>query len=369
MASTSPRQRLWAPHIWQGSDFFGLLRLLARNRFAVDPGYWYVAALVAVTSFGHTLGHLLQEAIQGRRIRATEFPAPQIFIVGHWRTGTTLLHEMLTQDPRFGYPNNYACFAPNHFVISEELLSQYFWFLLPTRRPMDNMPMTFDRPQEDEFALCLLGAGSPYEMLAFPNRRPSGQEFLDLADVTPRQRRRWQRTFVSFLRAVAYKTGKPLVLKSPPHAARIAPLLRIFPKARFVHIVRDPYAVFPSTLHLWRKLIEVNTLQRPTYAGLEEYVLQTFVRLYGRLEEGRRLLAPEQFHELRYEDLIAAPAVEMRRLYEHFALGGFEKYLPRLEAYLARVKGYETNRYQLTAEERERVTRRWGPVIRQYGYG
>jgi hypothetical protein len=241
MASASPEHRLWAPHIWQGSDFFALLRLLAKNGFAVDPGYWYVAALVTVTSFGHTLAHLLQEAIHGRRIRATEFRTPPIFVIGHWRTGTTLLHELLTQDLRFGYPNNYACFAPNHFVISEELLSPYFWFLLPTRRPMDNMSMTYDRPQEDEFALCLLGAGSPYEMLAFPNRRPSGQEFLDLADVTPRQLRRWQRTFVSFLRAVAYKTGKPLVLKSPSHAARIAMLLRIFPGARFVHIPGDAH--------------------------------------------------------------------------------------------------------------------------------
>jgi hypothetical protein len=72
---------------------------------------------------------------------------------------------------------------------------------------------------------------------------------------------------------------------------------------------------------------------------------------------------------LRYEDLILNPVAEMKKLYDYFGLGGFDAYLPRLEAYLASVKGYETNRYQLTPQERDTVTQRWGAVIRQYGYG
>ena len=39
-----------------------------------------------------------------------------------------------------------------------------------------------------------------------------------------------------------------------------------------------------------------------------------------------------------------------------------------LEKYLQLNAGYETNKYQLTAEQREVVTQRWGDVIRQYGY-
>ena len=49
-------------------------------------------------------------------------------------------------------------------------------------------------------------------------------------------------------------------------------------------------------------------------------------------------------------------------------LGGYERFLPRLEAYLATIKGYETNRYQLAPEQRALVSRRWGDVIRRYGY-
>ena len=39
-------------------------------------------------------------------------------MIGHWRSGTTLLHELLVLDPRHTFPDTYACFAPNHFLVS-----------------------------------------------------------------------------------------------------------------------------------------------------------------------------------------------------------------------------------------------------------
>jgi hypothetical protein len=369
-SATAPaaRKPQWAPRIWEGSDFFAWLSLLARNRFAVQPAYWYIAGIVTCVTFGHTLLRLLQAVMYGRAIRETQITHPPIFIIGHWRTGTTFLHELLIRDERFGYPTTYACLAPCHFLLSETILTRLFWFLVPSQRPMDNMKAGFDRPQEDEFAMCLLGAGSPYEMIAFPNRPPEGQEFLDLVDVSPRRLRRWQRTFEALLRAFTYKTGKRLVLKSPPHTARIPVLKQMFPGALFVNIVRDPYVVFPSTVNLWRTLFQTHGLQKPSGAGVEEHVLATYVRMHERLEQGKKLLEPHQFHELRYEDLIVNPIGAMQELYDHFGLGGFEQYLPRLQEYLASVKGYETNRYQLTPEQCDMVTRRWGPIIHRYGY-
>jgi hypothetical protein len=71
---------------------------------------------------------------------------------------------------------------------------------------------------------------------------------------------------------------------------------------------------------------------------------------------------------LRYENLVKDPVGEMAKLYAHFGFAGFEAYLPRLQEYLANVKNYETNKYQLTEEQRTLVTHRWGDVIRRYGY-
>jgi hypothetical protein len=124
-----------------------------------------------------------------------------------------------------------------------------------------------------------------------------------------------------------------------------------------------------STVNLWKSLYEAHGLQRPTFAGLEDNVFDTFNHLYVRLEEGKRLVRPGRFHELRYEDLTADPVGQMRRLYEGLELGGFDDVLPRLREYLDAHTGYQTNRYpKLSPALRAEIGRRWGDVIRRYGY-
>ena len=108
--------------------------------------------------------------------------------------------------------------------------------------------------------------------------------------------------------------------------------------------------------------------QHPTFAGLEEYVLRTFVQLYDRLEEGKKSIAPERFYELKYEDLIRDPLGQLEAIYRRLDLGDFAPARPRVTEYLAGLRGYETNRYELSPAEQATVTRRWGDVVRRYGY-
>ena len=143
----------------------------------------------------------------------------------------------------------------------------------------------------------------------------------------------------------------------------------MFPNARFVHMVRDPYVVFPSTVNLWRSLYEKHGLQKPTFAGLEEYVFTTFLHLYGRLETGMKRIRPNRFFELRYEDLVRDPIAQLRQLYSQLELGDFERVLPAVQKYLAEHAGYQTNRYKpLDPRLQEQITQRWGEIIRRYGY-
>jgi len=215
----------------------------------------------------------------------------------------------------------------------------------------------------------MMGQPSPYLTFAFPNHPPQDMEALDLDGLPPRRRQLWKDAFLRFLRQLTYKDPRRLVLKSPTHTCRIPALLELFPDARFVHIVRDPYVVFPSTVNLWKALYTTQGLQKPTFAGLEEHVFDTFTHLYARLEASKSLLAPNRFHELRYEDLIADPVGQMRLLYERLELGGFEAFLPRLKSYLDANASYKTNRYpDLAPELRAEITRCWSHVIRQYGY-
>ncbi len=367
--SQSQPAREWMPHIWEGCDFFAWMRLLSRNRFAVGWPYLYIAVIVTFVSFCHTVLRWVQELWFSGRIRATSIRHAPIFIIGHWRTGTTLLHELLILDPRHNYPNTYQCLEPNHFLLTERLFKRWFWFLMPSRRPMDNMAAGWDRPQEDEFALCMLGQPSPYLKIAFPNHPVPDPESLDVDGLAPRRRAAWKRAFVRYLRTLTYKDPRRLVLKSPTHTCRIKVLLELFPDARFIHIVRDPYVVFPSTVNLWKALYETHGFQKPAFEGLNEYVFSTFTHLYDRLEKGRGLVDPTRFHEVRYEELVRDPVGQMRALYEQLQLGGFEELLPRLQQYLANTAGYRTNRYERSPELRAEIAKRWGDVIRRYGYG
>jgi hypothetical protein len=296
-------------------------------------------------------------------------PEAPIFIIGHWRTGTTLLHELLILDPRHCYPTTYECLEPNHFLLTERLITRWLPFLLPSRRPMDNVAVGWDRPQEDEFALCMMGQPSPYLTIGFPNRLRMGPETLDLEAMSPRKLAGWKRAFLHFLKCVAWKNpGKRLVLKSPTHSCRIKVLLGLFPKARFVHIVRDPNIVLPSTLNLWKSLYRTHGLQRPTFAGLEEQVFATYSHLYAKLDEGKTLVDPAHFHELRYEDLTRDPETQMRLLYTRLGLDGFDDVLPRLRRYLSEHAGYKTNRYERSPQLRTEIIRQCADVIRRYGY-
>ena len=365
----SPPKDQWQPRLWEGSDFVGWLRLVARNRFAVGFPYWYIAGIVSGMSLVNTALRWVQHGLYGGRVARTPVPLHPVFVIGHWRTGTTLLHELLILDKQFGYPDTFACFEPNHPLLSEGFFKTYGRWLMPERRPMDNMAAGWDRPQEDEFALCLLGQPSPYADIAFPNRPAVYPGSLDLSGLTPNQLRDWKRAFRRLVQLWTFRDPRRLVLKSPPHTARITHLLDVFPDARFVHVVRDPYTVFPSTVNLWKSLGKKHGLQTPRDEGLtREKVFREFRVIYDRLEEAKPLIPPGRFHELRYEELVKDPVGELRKVYAGVGLDGFEAARPALEEYVRRTTGYETNKYQLPDTDREEVTRRWGDVIRRYRY-
>jgi omega-hydroxy-beta-dihydromenaquinone-9 sulfotransferase len=344
------------------------LKMLARNRFAISPRRWGLAFMVSLSTPVNSALYWLQRATFGRRIEQTELVADPLFIIGHWRSGTTLLHELLVQDERFAFPDTYACFAPNHFVLSRPLITPWLRFLLPSMRPMDNMRISWERPQEDEFALLALGLPSPYESLAFPNRIPPGLAHFEETGSDAAARQHWQEGLVWFLKCVTYRKPKRVILKSPPHTRRIETLVDVFPNAQFVHIVRDPCALFASTMRLWKSLAFVQGLQVPSDAGLEEAVFAGLEQMYAALAEQKRQVDPANFVSVRYEDLVADPESELRRVYATLRLGGFATYLPRLREYWDGVAGYSADQYDLDPALRRRIADRWGPILAEYGY-
>jgi hypothetical protein len=357
----------WHARFWHGMGFGTWSKLLARNRFRIGLTKWGLAGTVTFASLMNSALKPLQEFLLRKHLERMQIKDAPIFIVGHWRSGTTLLHELMVLDGRYTFPTTYQCLVPNHFLISEWFLSK-FKFLLPSKRPMDNMAVGFDKPQEEEFGLCNMGLPSPYLTMAFPNEAPAYSEYLTMEGLTKEQVSEWKDGLEWFLKRVTFRDPKRIILKSPPNTGRIKTLLELFPDARFVHIVRDPYPLFGSTVKLWKTFYKFEALQNANHEHLEEYVFSCFEKMYGAFERDRHLIDPSRFFEIRYEDLVRAPIDGMRDLYQKLGLGEFDTVRPKLEAYFADRQDYKIGSYQISDDLRAKIDQRWGPFMRRHGY-
>jgi len=344
------------------------LRLLTRNRFRIHPARWPMAGAVTGFATWNSMMRFVQNLFYGTSVARTQIEQPPVFIIGHWRSGTTYLHELLTLDDHFTSPTTYECFAPNHFLISEWFVSRYMGFFVPNRRPQDDMAAGWDKPQEDEFALCNLGIPSPYLRMLFPKKPPVHEEYLDMEGLTEKELAQWKEGLMLFLRMVTHYRPGRMLLKSPPHTGRIGVLSDMFPGARFIHLVRNPYELFPSTVRLWKSLDTVQGLQLIGKMDQREYVFRSLCRMYDAFERARPGIDPAQICDVRYEDLVQDPIGQLSRLYEHLDLGNFSAVEPNLTEYVQAAKDFTPNRHELDEPTRDEITRRWARYIETYGY-
>jgi omega-hydroxy-beta-dihydromenaquinone-9 sulfotransferase len=360
----------WAMRFWHGMDFFTWIKLLVRNRFAVPPIRWSMVVTVTLASLLNSFCSVFEWFLFSSAVRRTKLKEPPLFVLGHWRSGTTLMHELLMLDERHTCPSTYQCFAPHHFLWTSWFVPPIVRALLPKQRPMDDVVTGWTRPQEDEFALVNLGVPSPYLVWAFPNHGPVADEYLDLRTLPTAERETWKRKWREFVQRVALANNRRIVLKSPTHTARVRTILEVFPDARFIHIVRDPLVLFPSTVRLWKSLSEVQGFQIPRddSGWMEKSVLDNFVRMYECFEQDRELIPPGRLVDIRYEDLVADPVGEMRQIYQRLGLGDFAEVEPALMRHAMKSRDYKTNKYLLPPEVAERVRGRWAPYFQRYGY-
>ena len=357
----------WLFHVFGGIPFGGWLTLLRRQRFAVDPPYWPRAALITLGSLTNSLQRRREDRLHGAAV-AAQTVRPPLFILGHWRTGTTHLHNLLAVDRQFAFPNNYQVCYPYTFLTTEASGAR-FGFLFPDTRPQDNVRMTLAEPQEDEFALCVATGLSPYIGWAFPRRWAHYDRYLTFHGVPTEEVERWKGAFVFFLKKLTLKYGRPLLLKSPPHTCRVRLLLELFPDARFVHIHREPFTVFQSMRKLFKTAIPGMRLQVSEDRHLDAWILRTYRTMYDVFFEERGLIPPGRYHEVCFEELEKDPVGQLRQVYRGLGLDGFDAVEPPLRRYLDSLAGYRKNEYaDLPPELRRRVADEWRRCFAEWGY-
>lgn len=356
------------PGLLGGITFHQWIHLLRQERFAVDLARLPRALAITLQSLKNSAFHYYERhrydsLVGGVRVE------PPLFVLGHWRSGTTHLHHLLAQDRRFAFPNGYQTAFPHTFLTTEARDARLLSFFVPKRRPMDNMELSLALPQEDEFALCTSCLKSPCMAWIFPRRREHFGRYLSFRNASPDEIAEWRAAFHLFLKKLTWKYRRPLVLKSPPHTCRIRLLLEMFPGAKFVHIHRDPYVVFQSTRKTFLTMFDWQGLQKPDLGDLDDWILEQYREMYEVCFAERSLIPPGCYHEMAFEELEKDPMGEMRKVYGALDLPDFRAVEAEMRGHIARLRTYRKNEFSDPEPElKARISSMWGSTIDEWGY-
>lgn len=341
-----------------------------RYLHTIDPrSLGTVTAVLA----GGALGTPLRwwEQVRHRHaIDRVEIDQPPIFIIGHWRSGTTHLHNLMSQDDRFGCVRMAQALSPDCSISTRRWLPALFDRVFPKKRPMDNMEWPMDAPQEEEIPLAKTTPYSWYLQFLFPQAAIERFRQAVLFEGVPdRVRAEVAEKYLRILKvATLHDGGRRLLLKNPVNTARIGLLLELFPDAKFVAIHRSPYEVFPSAVNLHRKILGLTAFQRWDASLVEQNVLEMYELVMDRYLAERSLIPPDNLVEVAYDDLDARPLEVLSTIYDRLALGGWPEARPAIEAYVESQAGYRKNGFQISDRAAELVEDRWGRFFAPLGY-
>jgi LPS sulfotransferase NodH len=351
-----------------GISFRNWLKLLKENRFAVDRPYLGRAAFVTQMS-------LLTSIVRRKELRAVGILIngvqiqPPLFILGHWRSGTTLLHELIVRDEQFAYPNLFQVSHPHTCLYREKYVEKALANAKAEKRHMDNIQLTYTSPGEDEAALCVASLRSPLIAWSFPRREAFYDRYLTFENATEEEQQQWQQAMIEFFKKLTWRYGKPLALKSPTHTGKVRILLQMFPDAKFVHIHRNPYKVFQSTLGLYQEAAPHSRLQHPDGVLMKTGILRRYQMMFNAFFNDRNLIPRGNYCEVAFEDLVKDKVGQVAKIYEQLNIPGFDKFRPKLQAYVDSIVNYEKNVYQpLADEQREEIAREWKIGFDEWGY-
>lgn len=354
-------------HILSGTTLVNLYRLLRDNRFHIDVKQYPVVLLILVLIVLNTPFILLEKWIYKKRIQSTKVIQP-VFILGYPRSGTTHLIYQLSMDPQFAWCRTFEALSPHVMILLGPFLREISEVALPKKRPMDNMPMGSDLPMEEEFAIANMGMESMAHALYFPKQFTSyTKRFTRFKDKF--EKVSWQKNHYFLLQKLTYQNpGKQLILKSPFDTARIPELLELYPDAKFIHIVRNPYSVYSSNKRLYQKILPQLALQQISDHAMERHIKDTYEIVYHRFLEASALLTKSQLYQIKYEAFIGHEHEVIKDIYNHFGILGAEDAAIRIRSENNATKSYNTNAYTLTREEEEEISRQWAFSFKAFGY-
>lgn len=359
------------------------IRLLVASRGAISLKHWPEVGRLTVQAALNQLIHLEEERQLKQKMRGHSM-RPPVIITGFPRSGTTMLHHMLAQDPAMSYPTTLQVFNPHTFFFMEGKLEGWhtslarwlygFWVRAMWRQPRatwvrrsDAVKTGVEFPFEDEYVALSLGM-SPYIIYTFFSTLHDDyvQRYSSLRDLSKDELSQWESEWLGFLRKLSFRyDGARLLLKSPTHMARLPVVMRLLPQARIIHIHRHPFELYPS----WCHLLGTFAVPRTSRSCLLGAFLKAYRRLFEPFLEDYSLVPRGQMGFVRYDRLVCSPLAEVERLYSELKLPGFELAADPIRSWLFEHEQHRTNRYrELLPSERRTIQEELGAILDFLGY-
>lgn len=303
------------------------------------------------------------------KVKRYTFKEPPLFIIGHWRSGTTYLHNLMTEDPAAAYTTTYQCVFPQNLK-SKWVFKTFMRAFMPRFRPGDNLEISASWPQEDEYAMSNLTHRSFYHFFYFPsNYRTLYSKYIRFETLSKREVEDWKELYRKLvIKALLNTGGSRIILKSPVNTARMIKLLELFPDANFIHIVRNPVIVYLSTKKFFTQLFPTLQLEPFSESEISELILDIYPAMLRDYLEDRKQLDPDRLMEIKYEDLIREPMNHLAQIYHSFNYPGLQELEPVFEDYLLRIEGYQADSYTIDENELKKVMERVDFAMKEWNY-
>ncbi len=354
-------------HFLAGANLLHFIRLLYKNKLSISLLSLFriissLSLIILMAPFSLLEGLLFKKNIEQTEIETA------VFIIGHPRSGTTYLHYLLSKDSQFTFCSIVQCFFPNTFKLFGWLPKIFFKISLPEKRHMDDLRLSYDAAFEEEFALGNQIEQSMACGYYFPKKLKhyftKGVLLKEQADKS-----NWQKHWSFYLKKIAWLNKRnKLVVKSPYNICRTDAILEKFPNAKFIHIYRDPLAVYASSKKLLEKILPEMALQNWTNETIEAFVLssykdtmQTFLDAKGNIPKG-------QLVELSYSDLVSNPSEQIEKIYNDLNINGLSESVEKIEMEIDSYSTYKASKYHLSKKVEEELKEKWRFIYEAYNF-
>lgn len=348
----------WVKLLWQNRDKPIYIKSL--------PKFLYITLVIILL----TPVRLIEKLLFGLRVKKTKIDKDPVFVLGHWRSGTTYLVNILSQDEQFGVTNAMHCFGPNMFLVGYRVMEKVLKKILPKSRHMDSVALDTVSSQEEEFAIANMSTLSNYHLVIFPRNHYKYQKYASFHNMSESEITEWKQKYLFIIKKVTFQLkGKRLLLKSPTNTSRIKQLLELFPNAKFIHIARNPYKVYVSTKKLYDNFFPVFELQEPIpEEESEETQFEIYENMYKKYFEEKDMIPEGNLIEVRYEDVVKDPLGNIEKIYSQLGLEGFDKAKPAIARYIDSLKGYKPNKHVMDPRIMRKVAKRFDFTFKKFGY-